>query len=70
MRLSIYARRYRRALATFCEATAARDRMVEASYLAPDGVYTDGVCYHTPGEPLPHLFTLTLAGGYFLLHFP
>ena len=38
--------------------------------LAPDGVYTDGRCCQRPGELLPRLFTLTLAGGCFLLHFP
>ena len=38
--------------------------------LAPDGVYTDAPCCQRTGELLPRLFTLTLAGGCFLLHFP
>ncbi len=37
--------------------------------LASGGVYTTS-CHQVVGELLPRLFTLTLAGGFFLLHFP
>ena len=39
--------------------------MLAASYLAPNGVYTDGVSYLTPGELLPRLFILTQKGRLF-----
>ena len=38
--------------------------------LAPDGVYMDAFRCRKAGELLPRLFTLALAGGCFLLHFP
>jgi len=31
--------------------------------LAPDGVYRDGKCYHSPGALLPHPFILTIASN-------
>ena len=38
--------------------------------LASNGVYTAPHCYQTGGSLLHCLFTLTINGGYFLLHFP
>ena len=38
--------------------------------LASDGVYMCPPCYQWGGSLLHCLFTLTLVGGYFLLHFP
>ena len=40
--------------------------------ISPNRVYTDGRCYHLPGELLPHLFTITenAFGCCFLLHCP
>lgn len=64
----IYAPCHQKALAIYPPTGASSSLNVGLHDLTAPKMHSS-LCRHTTGKLLPHLLTLTLAGGYFLLHY-